>query len=53
VQVVARFPLASHPAIHYPAALVNGAPPAAHVFLDALASAQAQAIWRAAGFEPA
>jgi molybdate transport system substrate-binding protein len=52
VQVVARFPAASHPAIRYPAALVSGAPRAAREFLDALASPQAQSIWRAAGFDP-
>ncbi len=51
VQVVARFPQASHPTIRYPAALVTGAPSAARGFLDALASPQAQPAWRAAGFE--
>ncbi len=53
VQVVARFPRSSHPPIHYPAALVAGAPPEARAFLDALGSPQAQPAWRAAGFEPA
>jgi molybdate transport system substrate-binding protein len=53
VQVVARFPLASHPPIRYPAALVRGAPAAAQQFLAALTSAPAQAVWRDAGFEPA
>ena len=52
VRMVARFPRSSHPPIHYPAALVRGAPPAARAFLDALASPQAQPLWRAAGFEP-
>ena len=53
VRVVARFPRSSHPPIHYPAALVRGAPPAARAFLNALASPPAQPVWRAAGFEPA
>ena len=53
VRVVARFPRSSHPPIRYPAALVVDAPPAARLFLDALAGAQAQPVWRAAGFEPA
>jgi len=53
VQVVARFPLSSHPPIRYSAALVNGAPAAAREFLDALASPHAQATWRAAGFDSA
>ena len=53
VRVVARFPRSSHPPIRYPAALVVDAPPAARLFLDALAGARAQPVWRAAGFEPA
>ena len=53
VRVVARFPRSSHPPIRYPAALVVDAPPAARLFLDALAGAPAQPVWRAAGFEPA
>ena len=53
VQVMARFPRASHPPIRYPAALVNGASAAAHEFLLALSSPAAQALWRAAGFEAA
>jgi len=53
VQAVARFPRDSHPAIRYPAAVVRGAPAAAHEFLDALASVRTQALWRAAGFEAA
>ncbi len=53
VRVMARFPRSSHPPIRYPAAVVRGAPPAAHAFIDALSSPQAQPLWRAAGFEPA
>ena len=53
VRVVARFPRSSHSPIRYPAALVVDAPPAARLFLDALGGAQAQPVWRAAGFEPA
>lgn len=53
VRVMARFPRSSHPPIRYPAAVVRGAAPAAHAFIDALASPQAQPLWRAAGFEPA
>ena len=53
VRVAARFPRSSHPPIRYPAAVVRGAPPAALAFIDALASRQAQPLWRAAGFEPA
>ena len=45
--------LASHPPIHYPAALVRGATAAARDFLAAISSPQAQPIWAAAGFEPA
>ena len=52
VRVAARFPRSSHPPIRYPSAVVRGAPPAALAFLDALASPQAQPLWRAAGFEP-
>ena len=51
VQVVARFPAASHSPIRYPAALVAGAPPAARAFLDVLASPAALALWQAAGFD--
>jgi molybdate transport system substrate-binding protein len=51
LQVVARFPLASHPPIRYPAASVPGAPAAAREFLTAIASPHAQPIWAAAGFE--
>jgi molybdate transport system substrate-binding protein len=53
VHIAARFPLGSHPPIRYPAACVVGAPRAARDFLDAIRSAAAQPIWRAAGFEPA
>jgi len=53
LQVVARFPLASHPPIRYPAALMRGAPPAARALLASISSPQAQPIWSAAGFESA
>jgi len=55
VRVAARFPRSSHPPIRYPAAVVRGAAAAAAAlaFLDALASPQAQPLWRAAGFEAA
>jgi len=53
VQVVARFPRASHPPIRYPAARVAGAPEAAGEFLELLAGASAQPMWRAAGFDTA
>ena len=51
LQVVARFPVGSHPPIRYPAALVRGASTAARDFLAAISGAQAQPIWAAAGFE--
>jgi len=53
VQVLALFPLASHPPIRYPAALLTGATPAARRFFEHLFSPSAQAALRQAGFGPA
>jgi molybdate transport system substrate-binding protein len=53
VQVLALFPLASHPPIRYPAALLTGGTPAAKRFFDHLFSPAAQAALRQAGFGPA
>lgn len=53
VQVLALFPLASHPPIRYPAALLTGATPAAKRFFDHLFTPAAQAALRQAGFGPA
>jgi molybdate transport system substrate-binding protein len=51
VSVVGTFPADSHPAIVYPAAIVNGqATPEARALLDFLASNQAQAVWTRFGF---
>ena len=50
VQVVGIFPQDSHPAIVYPAALVNTTSPDAKAFLDFLGSAQAHAIFERVGF---
>ena len=50
VQVVARFPAASHPPIRYPAAIVVGAAAPARAAWDELFTAPAQALFRAAGF---
>lgn len=53
LHVAARLPLASHPPIRYPAALVQGAGPAAAGVLARLFLPQAQAALREAGFGPA
>lgn len=53
VQVLALFPLASHPPIRYPAALLTGATPAARRFFEHLFTPAAQAALRQAGFGPA
>lgn len=53
VQVLALFPVASHPPIRYPAALMTGATPAARRFFDHLFAPAAQAALRQAGFGPA
>jgi molybdate transport system substrate-binding protein len=54
VQLIGIFPASSHPSIVYPAAIVTSSThPAARDFLRFLASKQAQAVLRAAGFLPA
>lgn len=58
VRVVATFPIASHPPIVYPAALVRredgqGDPAGAQAFLDSLAGPQGQALFQRFGFAPA
>lgn len=52
VQVVALFPVATHPPIRYPAALLRGAGPAAKRFFEHLQTPAAQAVLRNAGFGP-
>jgi molybdate transport system substrate-binding protein len=53
VQVLALFPLASHPPIRYPAARLTGATPTGKRFFEHLFSPAAQAALRQAGFGPA
>ncbi len=50
VEVLGIFPAGSHSPVLYPAALVQGAKPAAQGFLDFLLSPQADAIFRKYGF---
>ncbi len=50
VEVLAIFPADSHDPVLYPAALVQGAKPAAKGFLDFLLSPKASAIFRQYGF---
>ena len=50
--VVAALPAALHPPILSVAAALPGAPPAARVFVDALAGPRGRAAFRAAGFLP-
>ncbi|MBK8538147.1 MAG: molybdate ABC transporter substrate-binding protein [Candidatus Competibacteraceae bacterium] len=50
VEVLATFPPNSHSPVLYPAALVQGAKPAAKGFLEFLASSQAAAIFSRYGF---
>jgi molybdate transport system substrate-binding protein len=50
VAVVGTFPAASHPPIVYPAALTARAGPAARKVLDAIASAEARAVFLKHGF---
>lgn len=50
--VVATLPAALHPPILYVAAALPGAPPAARVFVEALAGPRGRAAFRAAGFRP-
>lgn len=52
VRVVALFPLASHPPIRYPMALLKGAGPTAQRFHAHLQTPAAQALLRQAGFGP-
>ncbi len=52
VEVLATFPADSHEPVLYPAALVQGAKPAAQGFLDFLSSPQAVAILSRYGFTP-
>ncbi|HEU4458520.1 MAG TPA: molybdate ABC transporter substrate-binding protein [Methylibium sp.] len=52
VRVLALFPLAAHPPIRYPAALLNGASPDAQRFFQHLFAPAAQAALRQAGFGP-
>jgi molybdate transport system substrate-binding protein len=52
VRIAARFPRASHPAVQYPVALLEGAKPEAAAVLAALFSAQAKAVLQRGGFEP-
>lgn len=50
VRVVAEFAQASHPPIHYPLALLQGAAPEAQAFARFLGSATALHLFRAQGF---
>lgn len=50
VKVVATFPPGTHPAIVYPVAIVHGARPQAGAFVQYLRSAEARALFEAAGF---
>lgn len=52
VRIVATLAENLHPPIEYPAALTAGAGPAAAGYLDFLVGAEAQAIFRRAGFTP-
>ncbi|HEX5539661.1 MAG TPA: molybdate ABC transporter substrate-binding protein [Methylophilaceae bacterium] len=52
VDIVAVFPANSHEPIIYPAALVDGAPPAAQAYLEDLQSPAASAIFTKYGFTP-
>ena len=52
VRVVDVFPEDSHPPVRYPAALTTTASPAASDFLRFLRSAEAAAVFAAAGFTP-
>lgn len=50
VEILGAFPVGSHDPVVYPAALVQGAKPAAKGFLDFLRSAKASEIFRRYGF---
>jgi molybdate transport system substrate-binding protein len=51
VKVIGLFPESSHPPITYPAALLDGAAPAAREFMRYLTSPAAREIFERAGFE--
>lgn len=51
VVIAGQFPLGTHSAIRYPAALCTSAPPGAGDFLEYLAGKEAAPVWTANGFD--